>query len=188
MFKNFKKLTTLTLFVGFLTACAPTQTTHPLHSTANPDCIGQIGPIPAGLMVAQNKELLDNALGEKGKGKLCQGQVYEAVEAVKVYRVWDSSKSWSAKGSWWSFNAPGDSKREYQVENDICPEWSNLDRAHSCMIIPGKQLVVGTGQSAQCDKEFLKQSATNQVFINNDTRNNVYLVDNCTDSVPWPAE
>ncbi len=189
MIKNLKLFFTLGLLVSLIAACAPMQADqYTAHSVANPNCVGQIGPIPDGLKVSQNTDLLESALGAKGKGMLCQGQVYEALEPITVYRVWDKSKSWSAKGSWWSFDQPGDSRTAYQVANDICPEWSALDMVHSCKIKVGTHIVVGTGQSAQCDKEFLKQSATNQVYINNDTRKNIYQVDDCSPSVPWPTK
>lgn len=167
------------LIIGFL-SITPT--------TAFSSCTGQVDEIPQWLSPSENKELLDSALGEPGEGKLCQGRVYTARKSVVVYRVWDKSKPYTAYGRWWSFERPVGDRATYRKDNDICPKWSALDIVHSCWIKPGTQIVVGPGQSAKCANSTLPQSATNQVFIPNDTQNDIKLVENCSKPMIWPKK
>jgi len=149
-------------------------------------CVGQVNPPPAGLVAADDDALLKTVLGSSGKGMLCAGKVYQATQPVTVYRVWDATKTYTLYGGWWSFNQPQGPRDRYQVENDICPEWSALDRMSSCSIKVGAKIVVGPGQSATCEQSTLPKSAANQVFIPNDSRNNVLFVENCSEGVVWP--
>jgi len=149
-------------------------------------CVGQVNPPPAGLVAADDDTLLKTVLGSSGKGMLCAGRVYQATQPVTVYRVWDAAKGYTLHGGWWSFNKPQGPRDRYQVENDICPEWSALDRMSSCSIKVGAKIVVGPGQSATCEHDTLPKSAANQVFIPNDSRNNVLFVEDCSEVTLWP--
>ena len=177
--KSLKQILQISLLVGLLAAC-----TTP---APQPDgCVGQIDPVPQGLRATENPELLKSAVGEKGKGGLCKGQVFTSESPIRVYRVWNAEKSYTAFGRWWSFDAPGNDREAYRKANDICPEWSALDIVHHCWLKPNVEIVVGPGQSAHCDHETLPPSATNQVFIPNDTQKGIKLVENCSPSLPWP--
>jgi hypothetical protein len=171
------------LFV--ISACAPLET-NSLSTTQNTDCVGQIEPVGPGLKPVTNVPLLESAIGKDLDGKLCSGKVFEVTAPVKVYRVWSVDKAYTAYGGWWSFNQPTGTRASYQVQNNICPEWSALDIEHACFLKVGAQIVVGTGQSAKCESEILKKTAVNQVYVPNDTRKDILLVDNCSDPKPWP--
>ena len=149
-------------------------------------CVGEIKKPPAGLTQSKDEELLSKALGASGDGKLCTGSVYLAEQSITVYRVWNSAKSYSVYGGWWSFDQPRGPKHKYRKDNEICPSWSELDRMTSCTIIIGTKIVVGPGQSATCKDFTYPRSAVNQVYIPNDSLNNVILIENCTASVSWP--
>ncbi len=158
------------------------------------ECVGDVITPPAGLVAATDDALLAKAIGAPGKGALCKGKVFQAEKAVTVYRVWDSSKSYTLYGGWWSFDLPKGPREQYRVDNDICPEWSPLNIMSSCTIKVGTKIVVGPGQSAQCTQatvppfpnNLLPASKVNQVYIPNDSRNNVLFVENCTPGTVWP--
>jgi hypothetical protein len=151
------------------------------------ECVGSVITPPAGLVEVTDDALLASALGEPGKGALCKGKVYRVDKSLTVYRVWDASKSYTALGRWWSMTKPVGPRDTYSVDNDICPEWSPLNKMNWCTVKIGTKIVIGPGQSAQCNASLLPASATNQIFIPNDTRNNVVLVENCSTATDWPA-
>jgi hypothetical protein len=152
----------------------------------NADCVGEVITPPSGLVEVSDDALLASALGAPGKGALCKGKVYRVDKLLTVYRVWDGSKAYTALGRWWSLNKPVGPRDKYRVDNDICPEWSPLDKMNWCIIKIGTKIVIGPGQSAQCASSLLPASATNQVFIPNDTRNNITLVEYCSTPTDWP--
>ncbi len=149
-------------------------------------CVGEIEKPPAGLIQSTDKELRLKALGASGDGKLCTGRVYLAEQSVTVYRVWNSTKSYSAFGGWWSFDRPRGPRQDYRKANEICPSWSSLDRMTSCSIKIGTKIVVGPGQSANCEDFTYPKSAVNQVYIPNNSRNDLIFIENCTAGLPWP--
>jgi hypothetical protein len=150
-------------------------------------CVGKIAPVPDGLKEVTDETLLQSSMGLSGKGQLCTGRVYEATKPVTVYRVWMKEKSYTQIGRWWSFQAPAGTRESYRQENEICPEWSALDMVSTCTIQVGARIVVGPGQSATCEGGLTyEKSSINQVFINNDTRQNQVYVENCTEGTPWP--
>ena len=177
---NACKLFAIATVLALLGACTslPRQT----------GCVGTVMHPPAGLAETSDAALLASAIGEPGKGALCMGKVFVVDKPVRVYRVWDAAKSYTLPGRWWSFSVPVGPRDTYRVANDICPEWSPLDIMSSCMIKSGTKIVIGPGQSAQCDAGLLPASATNQVYIPNDSRNNVVLVENCSSGTDWPAK
>lgn len=150
-------------------------------------CVGTIQAPAPGLEATSDPELLKSALGEPNKGQLCMGQVFVATAPVTVYRVWDQAKSYTLYGRWWSFNLPQGPTEQYREENAICPGWSVLNQMSSCTLKVGSKIVVGPGQSADCGEGLVyPQSAVNQVYINNDSRNNVLWVENCDAGSNWP--
>ena len=132
--------------------------------------------------------LLQSAIGAPGAGGLCSGKVFEVVAPVPVFRVWAAAGVDSAFGRWWSLTEPEGPRKAYRAANGICREWSTLDRASRCLLKAGARVVIGPGQSAQCNAGLLAQSAVNQVYVPNDTRNNVLWVEHCTPGVPWPPD
>lgn len=168
-----------------LTGCASVPLND--ESTAQiADCVGEIAATPTGLSPSVDDKLLRAAIGEVGKGKLCEGQVFVATEAVTVYRVWNKAQAYSQYGGWWSFNVPEGPVAAYREANAICPEWSALDTVSSCQLVVDAKIVVGPGQRAQCDDVVYPRSPTNQVYIPNDSLKGVLFVDQCTEGVPWP--
>ena len=149
-------------------------------------CIGKVVTPPAGLVEVLDEALLQQVLKPSGEGELCAGKVFKAEQAVTVYRVWDSTKAYTLYGGWWSLNQPQGPKNKYRKENDICPEWSELNQMSQCQLTVGAKVVIGPGQSADCEEIYHKKSPVNQVYIPNDSRNNVLYVESCSDGVAWP--
>lgn len=170
-----------------LVACspAPQPMTEPQENLA-PSCVGSAPSEIEGTTLVENDSLLNAVIGEVGKGMLCEGRVFQVDSTIQVYRVYTKAKSYTALGSWWSFNQPVGPREEYARANDICPEWSALDIVHHCTIKPGTQIVVGPGQSAQCEQELLPASANIQVYVYNDTRKDIVQVEDCSEPQPWP--
>lgn len=178
--------------IYLLAACATTPPTAPATSAASAsaadNCIGTVLPPSAGLHEISDNALLQAATGAPGKGALCKGKVFVADNEVTVYRVWDAAKPYTLYGSWWSFSLPAGPRDKYRLENDICPEWSALNRMSACKIKIGAKIAVGPGQSAQCASgTLLPPSPMNQVYIPNDGRNNVLYVEQCDDGADWPG-
>lgn len=168
-------------------AVAPLQA-GPLDGIA---CVGSVDAPPAGAEPLQDKavaeDMFKRALGADGAGSLCTGQLFRATAAIKVYRVWNSEKDYTQFGSWWSFAPPTAPRERYREENAICEDWSLLDRLIVCDMKVGTNFVIGPGQSATCKVgPSYPKSATNQVFIPNDGRNDLIFVENCEQKGPWP--
>jgi hypothetical protein len=180
------------LLASLLTGCStlPSSTSPQANSSVaaqSNHCVGTIQAPSPGLKAISDPELLQSALGQPDKGQLCMGQVFIATAAVKVYRVWDQSKSYTLNGRWWSFMRPEGPTEQYREANAICPNWSVLNQMSSCTLKVGSKIVVGPGQSADCgDALVYPKSAVNQVYINNDSRNNVLWVENCDAGSNWP--
>lgn len=178
------------LILAGLAGCA--AVTPPLEQAAlgidGIACVGRVATPPEGLVAADDKTLLLNALGSSGAGKLCDGKVFVAIRPVTVYRVWNSEKRYTLTGSWWSFTQPVGPVAKYREENAICPSWSSLNRMSACTIKVGTKIVAGPGQSADCAQDQIKypKSAVNQVYIPNDARNNAVFVEDCTEGTDWP--
>ncbi|WP_206956273.1 hypothetical protein [Trinickia acidisoli] len=153
-------------------------------------CVGAIEP-PYGLTPISAPALLAKTVLPPEKGGLCMGLAYEVTQPLTVYRVWDSSKPWSQYGSWWSFNPPAGPRDAYRRKNEICPSWSALDRVTQCRLKPGAEVVIGPGQSAQCDAKdgniSYPPSAEMQVYVPNDNSDpSKLLVSNCVQETTWP--
>jgi hypothetical protein len=169
-----------------ITQDTSTVTLKPIEEKAS--CIGEITPSIPGLSEVKDSLLLADALGEPLKGKLCKAKVYQVDSAVTVYRVWDKNKDYTIHGRWWSMTLPQGPKEEYRIKNDICPEWSKLNVMSSCTVLKDSKIVIGPDQSAQCKNSVLPASAINQVYIPNDSRNNVLFVKDCTQGQAWPKK
>jgi hypothetical protein len=150
-------------------------------------CNGNVITPQNGLTPTEDHTLLNLALGAPGKGGLCTGQVFVVNEPVRAYRVWDASKNYSLQGHWWSFQQPQGPREQYAANNDICPEWSALDMVTECFIQTGTKVVVGPGQSAQCQSIFLEASPINQVYIPSGKDNQIQI-EHCGPSTPWPMD
>jgi hypothetical protein len=179
-----------------ITACAPEAVppaappaaAAPAKGVDGVACVGAIVTPPAGLDPVEDAALLQKALDASGKGKLCTGKVFEAKTKVVVYRVWNKDKSYTQLGGWWSLTPPKGPVDKYRVEEDICPEWSDLNVVSQCTLKVGAHVVIGPGQSADCTAVKYPKSAANQVFVANDTRATPpqVFVEGCTDGAAWP--
>lgn len=173
-------------------ATTPTHVSTPTPVVEEPQaeaggCVGEVGPAPEGARPVEDAALLASALGEAGKGQLCEGEVFEVTSPVRVYRVWTASKPWSEVGRWWSLEPPSGTVEAYRRDNAICPEWSDLDRVSVCELVVGARFVMGPGQSATCEEGGFEASAVNQVFVDNDTRQGRVFVEGCQPVEGWPA-
>lgn len=158
----------------------------PINPLDGQTCVGVIEMAPSGVQPVDDPPLLQDALGKSGDGKLCAGQVYMATQPITVYRVWNSAKTYTEYGRWWSLTQPMGPVDQYRMDNAICPEWSELNQLTVCKIKVGAHFVLGPGQSAQCMAMLYAKSAVNQVYIPNDTRVNQVYVEGCTSLGTWP--
>lgn len=183
-------LTGAVLALGGCTSWAPQAPTASAPGSTQTQCVGQIQP-PYGLTVISDPALLAKTVQPPGKGGLCMGEVYQVTQPLTVYRVWDSSKPWSQFGKWWSFAPPAGPRDAYRVQNEICPTWSKLDQVTQCRLKVGSEIVIGPGQSAQCDPPdtgiSYPPSAEIQVFVPNDNSDpSKEFVSNCVAATAWP--
>lgn len=182
-------LTALPILVGCTPFAAQTAaTTGPLVGQAH--CVGNI-EAPYGLVEVSDLGLLSRAMGKPGNGGLCDGKVFQVMQPLTVYRVWDSSKSAGKHGRWWSFTPPAGPVDAYRAKYAICPSWSRLDRVAQCHLRTGAEIVIGPGQSAQCNADdnykLYPQSSYEQVYIPsypNDV--STPSVVDCIEDVKWP--
>lgn len=172
-----------------ITACSSVHHPggEPLRGIDDQACIGQIQS-PQGMTTVIDSSLLHQAQAATDQGGLCAGRVFVVQQKVRVYRVWDSGKSYTRLGRWWSLSKPVGPKENYQHDYAICPAWSALNRLVSCDVKVGSSIVIGTTQSAACDDSIYAKTAANQVFIPNDTRNDQLWVENCRDEGTWPNQ
>jgi hypothetical protein len=116
----------------------------------------------------EDKALLNEALGNPNKGKLCHGQVYKSKKGstVTLFRAWNSTNPNSKFGKWWALLKPAGKISTYRAEYEICYQWSPLDKLVSCELKPNIKVVVGTGQSAECS-EYLTYPVSDkqQIYI-----------------------
>ncbi len=126
-----------------------------------------------------NSELLNLALGEPGKGGLCEGKTYQLKDqqTLIVYRAWNSTNPNSRFGAWWAFYQPDGKVSQYREDYEICYQWSPLDKLVQCQLKPGTQVAIGTGQSAVCS-EYLEYPPSDklQIYLPNAEAS----VENCT--------
>ena len=87
-------------------------------------CVGAVNAVPEGAKEVSDEGFAKSAIDETTKGKLCMARVYEAIAPIKVYRVWNSQKSYTEFGKWWSFDKPAGPVDAYREQNAICPEWN----------------------------------------------------------------
>lgn len=150
-------------------------------------CVGRITPPSFAAKEVSDAALLAEALGASGKGGVCAGKVFMLQEEVRVYRLWDSSRTYSVYGRWWSLSRPEGSRDAYRADYAICPAWSALDRLTSCTIKAGTLIVIGPTQSASCETDTYPKSAKNQVYVRNDAAKGQLLVADCRDEGIWPS-
>ena len=185
---NIKKILILSSILCLVSCAAPITAPPTALGVDGQACMGNVIKPPAGLKEIQDDALLNSVLAPTGKGMLCTGKVFSVEKPVIVYRVWDASKAYTAYGRWWSLNLPKGPKPAYQKANDICPSWSALDRMSQCTLKVGAHVVIGPGQSAQCEDGLYPASATNQVFVANNSAAGQVFVENCTAGEVWPAQ
>ena len=184
----------LTIGVLVLAGCTSLATQHSPATTAlaplPTECVGSIEP-PYGLTPISNPALLAKAVQEPSKGGLCMGAVFQVTQPLTVYRVWDSGRPGGEYGIWWSFYPPAGPRDIYRIKNEICPSWSRLDRVTQCRLKIGSEIVIGPGQSVQCDKRDgdvgYPQSVDIQVYVPNDPSDpGKRFVSDCVAASTWP--
>ena len=157
------------LLLFALYGCASPRMEQPATDAAKSSCTGSVD-LPARLAnqfePAENEPLLNEALGEAMQGKLCQGRVYKSKVAtdIVIFRAWNSTNPNSKFGKWWSFQEPTGKISAYRSDYEICYQWSPLDKLVRCSLKPGTEVVVGTGQSAECS-EYLSYPVSDQQQI-----------------------
>lgn len=169
-------------------ASASAQQAQPALGIDGVACVGQAPSSMSGMQPIQDAALVAKAQMKTGAGGVCTAQAFKAEVPVKVFRVFDGTKPWSAMGGWWALTRPQGPRDAYRELNAICPSWSALDELVSCDVKPGSALVLGTTQSVECpDGKTYPKTAEIQVYMPNDTRNNQLYVENCTKLGAWPG-
>ncbi|MEY4748757.1 MAG: hypothetical protein RIQ60_971 [Pseudomonadota bacterium] len=176
---------------SWLTGCAmvllPSSSAAPEAGIDGEMCVGAPPAAQEGLAPASNPALQAKAQLASGQGGVCAARVFVAQVPVAVYRVYDSANPRSLYGGWWALARLRGSRDDYRARNAICREWSGLDRLLACQVKPGTELVLGTTQSVKCpDETVYPKTADVQVYMANDARNGVILVDQCREEGPWP--
>lgn len=174
------------------TAAAPVVSAQPATAVADA-CIGA-NTLPAQVASAfvevQDAALLAQAVQPPTKGGLCQAKVYQNTAPVMIYRAWNSTNPGSRIGSWWAFEKASGSVSQYRRDYEICTQYSPLDKLTQCKLKTGSIIVVGTGQSAQCDQYLTyPASASRQIYMPKDKAN--VSVNNCEDfdgEFAWKAK
>lgn len=185
--QHFLTTSTLCLVFTLISGCASLHPNHHLLGKSGEACPGKIQAPADGLTEINDEALLQNAEDVHGYGKLSAGKVFAVQKPLTVYRVWDSSRPYSVTGQWWSFDAPKGSRDSYRAAEDICQEWSALDRVSTCTLKVGAHIVVGPGQSVGCQNGlYYPPSPVNQVYVPNDGKNNQLFVDCPNPGVAWP--
>ena len=141
-------------------------------------CIGEVDLPPelaAQFDPVQDAQLLNEAIGEPEKGKLCQGRVYKskANTQVTIFRAWNSTNPNSRFGQWWAFDKPSGRISTYRSDYEICYQWSPLDKMVSCTLKPETKIVVGNGQSAWCSEYLTYPVSEAQQIYMSDADNTV---------------
>jgi len=172
-----------------VSGCAglPTGPASPVTGIDGVACVTGTAAIDPSLKTSENDVLLGKARGVSGKGGTCDGQVYAVSAPVKLYRVYDSAKGYTQRGSWWALEKPSGTRDSYRATYAICPEWSAVDALVECEIRPGTQVVIVSTQSAVCgDGTELPKTAALQVYVANDGRSDLYHVGACKELGSWP--
>ena len=177
-------------FSLLMSGCAnlSTRGTPPPIGIDGVPCVGQIGqPIPdTDAQEVSDERAVNEAQAASGKGGICAGKAFMAKRELRVYRVWDGSRSSSEFGRWWALDRPVGPRATYRQEFAICTAWSALDRLVSCDVKRGSALVIGTTQSVDCDEGPYPKSALHQVYLRNDLAADKLLLENCRDEGMWP--
>ena len=177
---------------GFTPAVSSSAEPPAVHTAAD-GCIGA-NTLPAQVASAfvevQDAALLAQAVQPPTKGGLCQAKVYQSTAPVMIYRAWNSTNPGSRIGSWWAFEKASGSVSQYRRDYEICTQYSPLDSLTQCKLKTGSVIVVGTGQSAQCDQYLTyPTSASLQIYMPKDKAN--VSVNNCEDfdgEFAWKAK
>lgn len=177
-----KKILTTISFAAVL-GCAHSDVETTLAPVSlSVSCLGELN-LPEAMSNSfdpvSDEKLLGKTLGEPGKGKLCQGQVYKskADTQITVYRAWNSTNPGSQFGKWWAFDKPTGKTSKYRLDYEICYQWSPLDKMVSCTLKTDTKIVVGTGQSAKCSEYLTYPVSSKQQIYIDDAQNSV---ENCT--------
>ncbi|WP_018610357.1 hypothetical protein [Uliginosibacterium gangwonense] len=157
-----------------------------LLGTDGVPCDGQVAA-PAGWREVNDDALLKMALGATDKGGICAGKVFEATQATRVYRVWDSRYATSRLGKWWALDQPESPREAYRANYAICPDWSALDEETACMLQPGSRIVLGTTQSASCGSFIYPKTAWLQVYVNPQGASVESMLNACDADQSWPV-
>jgi len=152
----------------------------PSISFAQGECSGSNVNIkvPLGLTPSTDSQLLK----EGEKNGLCNAKVFVAEKSIAVYRAWNAEKASDLYGVSWHLTQPKGSIQKYRSENGICPEAPPTSAVSSCSLKVGTKVVIGQTKSKKCDGIELPESKSIQVYIQNKSRENILLVENCTPS------
>ena len=140
----------LLVAILFALGCATVPQQQVAATPATP-CREPATPTPSGFIPIDDPELVNASLGAPGKGALCEGAAYRVTGSPTIYRAFNSTNPQSRLGMWWALQEPAGAISVYRLDYEICGEWSPLDRMVKCQLKEGAAVVLGTGQSAQCN-------------------------------------
>ena len=160
--------------------------------TCPEDCPPTLRNVPSWLQpLTISTKSLDDANGDAighnpGDGNLCPASAawYKVTEDHAVYRAWNATYPPSAEGKWWSPNPVSGSISDYRRAEDLCLKYSSIDRLRVCQIKKGTQVLLGNGQSAQCNQYFCYPGSDEiQMFLPNDDPESALYA--CTDNADY---
>lgn len=163
--------------IGLLSGCDTSDTDTPLQ--APPVSTSQVDPIL--FETIMDTAFVDSAERGSGNGGVWKASAYKVKpgKVVTVYRVHDGYRY----GRWWALSRPTRAKKDYRTDFAICPEWNKLDSLLTCTLTEAARVVIGPGESAQCDSGQYSRSDSLQVFMNSPSTQ----VTNCQSTpIPWP--
>ncbi len=167
-------------------ACTAAHTVAPQPAPSS-SCAGAAPQSLEGAVRVDDVTLRAAALGAPSHGGLCTAATFEAQRPLSVFRVYQRDRAAREPGRWWTFERPTLPRDAFRARYEVCSAWSALDAIERCELRVGVRFAVGPGQSVRCDDgQQLDVSAALQVYVANDARQGVTLVERCEDLGAWP--
>lgn len=147
-------------------------------------CVGFLPDIPGTEPLP--KIGTDRVRGMEGRGAMCAARAILVKEELRIYRVWNSQRTSTQFGRWWTIAEPRGPVATYQRMHGLCPEWMPLDRVTSCLVKPGATIFIGTTQSVRCAEGDLPATGEVQVYLDTLGVGADAYLSTCTEDRPWP--
>jgi hypothetical protein len=120
--------------------------------TLPPQLVGRAEVLAAGAPDYVRADV-GTAVRPPGDGNVSRAIVIRLTEDMRVFRMWngpsklDASGRTNRIGSWWTYDAPRGSVREYRKDYEICVGWNDLAWVAACTLKKGAVVAIGPGNS-----------------------------------------